>query len=234
MNYEALFKLSYGLYIVSAKHGDIKNGYIANTVFQVTAEPPQLAISCSKDNFSEKLIRDSGKFSVSILRENADSSLIGNFGYKSGREINKFIGIDYFVSSEDIPVVMDNCVAWFTCEITQIVDVDTHTLFIGRIINNDLLSAKKPLTYDYYRNVKKAKSPKNAPTYIDESKLSKNNDVKTSDSLRYECPACGYVYNSVLGDPDGGIAPGTKFEDIPDDWECPICGIGKEDFEQVL
>lgn len=229
MNIEAFFKLSYGLYIISAKHGDIINGYIANTAFQVTADPPRIAISCSKNNFSEKLINDSGKFSISILKENADSEIIGKFGYKSGKDLNKFEDTEFFLSDEGIPVVTDNCLAWFTCKLTKVVDVDTHTLFIAEILNNDLISDDKPLTYDYYHKVKKGKAPKNAPTYIDDKKIIEKSEPE--DIEKYECPACGYVYDSSVGDPDGGIAPGTKFEDIPDDWTCPVCGIGKEDFD---
>lgn len=86
MNTEAFFKISYGLYIISTAAGQKMNGYVANTAFQVTAEPPQIAISCNKDNFTTHLIQQSGLFSISILEEQASAEIIGLFGYKRDRK----------------------------------------------------------------------------------------------------------------------------------------------------
>ena len=95
MNFESYFKISYGLYIVTTQSGNKRGGYIANTVFQVTSNPPQFAISCNKDNYTTGLIKESELFSFSILSEKANPALIGNFGYKSGRDFDKFEGVNY-------------------------------------------------------------------------------------------------------------------------------------------
>ena len=234
MQIEAFFKLSYGLYVVSTKSGNTLNGYIANTVFQVTAEPPQLAISCSKDNYSEHLINESGAFSVSILSKDASSKVISTMGYKSGKEAKKFEEFNFIEGQLGTPILTDDCIAWFDCKVVQKLDVGSHILFIGEVIDSKLLDeSKDPLTYAYYREVKNGVAPKNAPTYIDKSKLSASVKDKTAVnkySQKWECTVCGQIYDPMEGDPDGGIAPGTPFEDIPDDWVCPTCGVSKEDF----
>lgn len=235
MNTEAFFKISYGLYIISTSFEGKMNGYIANTAFQVTAEPPQIAISCNKDNFTTALIQKSGLFSISILEEQASSEIIGLFGYKSGKDINKFENIQYINGKTGVPIVTDQSIAWFECKLVTQFEVGTHIVFIGEIIDNGLLDENKdPLTYAYYRNVKKGKAPKNAPTYIKPIEAVKDlPKANTSTSKKYKCLVCDHIYDPTEGDPDGGIAPGTAFEDIPDDWMCPVCGAGKEDFEPL-
>lgn len=175
MNFEAFFKISYGLYIISSSDGEKLNGYISNTVFQVTAEPPKMAISCNKDNYTASLIRKSKRFSVSVLHQDVKPPLIGSFGYKSGTEVNKFEGIEYIYGSTGVPIVTEDTIAWFECEVEEEQDVGTHLLFIGKIVNSELVDTEKlPLTYAHYRNVKRGVAPKNAPTYIDKSKLKKD------------------------------------------------------------
>jgi len=236
MQIEAFFKLSYGLYVVGTKSGNKLNGYIANTVFQVTAEPAQLAISCSKDNYSAQLIEESGVFSVSILHRDAAQHVISTMGYKTGTEINKFEGLNFIHGQSGAPILLDACLAWFDCKVVQKVDVGSHILFIAEVLDSKLIDeSKEEMTYAYYREVKNGVAPKNAPTYVDKSKLSspkKEDEKPSSNSLsqKWECTVCGQIYDPIEGDPDGGIAPGTAFEDIPDDWVCPTCGVSKEDF----
>ncbi|MCD6179072.1 MAG: flavin reductase [Bacteroidales bacterium] len=236
MQIEAFFKLSYGLYVVSTKSKDKLNGYIANTVFQVTAEPAQLAVSCSKDNLSAKMIDESGAFSVSIIHKDAGQKVISTMGYKTGYEINKFDGLNYIEGQSGSPILTDDCLAWFDCKVMQKVDVGSHILFIAEVLDSKLIEElKEPMTYAYYREVKNGVAPKNAPTYVDKSKLLKPKEkdlTKAADPLtqKWECTVCGEIYDPVEGDPDGGIAPGTPFEDIPNDWVCPTCGVSKEEF----
>ncbi len=234
MNTEAFFKITYGLYIVSSGSGDKKSGYIANTAFQVTSQPPQIAIACNKDNYTSGLIKESGAFSISVLKQKASSDLIGLFGYKSGEGIDKFKSTKYVTGSTGTPIVTSDTVAWFECKLVNQFDVGTHIVYIGEIINNDLLIADgEPLTYDYYKNVKKGKAPKNAPTYIKETVVEKP-EKATAGAARYQCLVCDHIYDPAEGDPDGGIEPGTLFEDIPDDWVCPVCGAAKSDFEIMV
>ncbi len=228
MNIEAFFKVSYGLYIIGAAYNGEKVGYVANTAFQVTAEPARFAISCSKDNHSGNIIRKSGAFSMSILEKYDSTDIIGLFGYKSSADVDKYSNTSYITGKTGAPIVVDKCVAWFECELEQEVELDTHIIFIGKLVNFDLLdAAKEPLTYSYYRDVKKGLAPKNAPTYI------KKEPAPEADGDIYSCDLCGYEYDPAEGDPDQGIPPGTPFEDLPDDWVCPLCGAEKEDFTKV-
>jgi len=233
MHFESYFKISYGLYIVTTQAGNIKGGYIANTVFQVTATPPQFAISCNKDNYSAQLIKQSGVFAFSVLSEKANPSLIGNFGYKSGRDFDKFAGVNYFKGKTGVPIVTDSSVAWFECKVTQSYEVGTHILFIGEAIDTGLIEESgKSLTYTYYREVLKGYSPKNAPTYIEKEKIEAVAVTIKKQEDVWQCQLCHYEYEESKGDPISGIAPGTSFLDLPDDWVCPICGADKTMFEK--
>ena len=233
MHFESYFKISYGLYIVTAQAGNIKGGYIANTVFQVTATPPQFAISCNKDNYTAQLIKQSGVFAFSVLSEKANPSLIGNFGYKSGRDFDKFAGVNYFKGKTGVPIVTDSSVAWFECKVTQSYEVGTHILFIGEAIDTGLIEESgKSLTYTYYREVLKGYSPKNAPTYIEKEKIEAVAVTIKKQEDVWQCQLCHYEYEESKGDPISGIAPGTSFLDLPDDWVCPICGADKTMFEK--
>ncbi|RLD40606.1 MAG: High molecular weight rubredoxin [Bacteroidetes bacterium] len=232
MNPKAYYKLTYGLYIISSKSGDKMNGYIANTAFQITAEPPQIAISCHKDNLSSSIIKDSGLFAISVLKQDVATKLIGTFGFKSGKNIDKFDSVDYKTGSTGIPIVTTDCVAWFECKLVQTVDVGSHILFIGEVVDNSLLDEnQEPLTYTWYQTVKNGKAPKNSPTYQKPKEL-KETDSK-SEFKKYECIVCNHIYDEAEGDAETGIPPGTRFEDLPDDWVCPTCGAEKADFEEV-
>ena len=115
---------------------------------------------------------ESKVFSISVLHKDAKAKLIGLFGYKSGRDINKFESINYITSKTGVPVVTDDTIAWFECELKQVIVVGTHLLFTGKVISGDMIDADmEPLTYTYYREVKKGFAPENAPTFIDKDKL---------------------------------------------------------------
>lgn len=237
MNLAAFFKLTYGLYILSSRDGEKLNGHISNTVFQITAEPSRMAVATHRDNLTTEYIRKSKVFAVSAIEQDVDLNFIGPWGFKSGREINKFDGVNYKTGKTGAPIVTDNCIAWYECEVEQHIEIGTHVIFIGKVIDLDIIDdKKKPLTYAYYREVIKGVSPENSPTYlgkdyekeaqepVEEEKKSQSNGQK------YRCTVCGYVYDPEAGDPISGIAPGTAFEDIPDNWTCPICGVTKADF----
>lgn len=226
INAEAFFKITYGLYIVSSSDGTRRSGYISNTVFQVTAEPPQFAIACSKNNYTSEIISAAGKFAVSMLKMDAGAALIGTFGYRSGRETDKFAGMVIKPGVTGAPIVMNDAIAFMECTVVQTIDLGTHLLYIARVEAAELIDAgAEPLTYAHYRSVRKGKAPKNAPTYIDPEKL----EAKPKQP-QYYCPACGYVYDPAIGDESSGIPPGTPFENLPDNWVCPVCGTPKEDF----
>jgi rubredoxin len=100
----------------------------------------------------------------------------------------------------------------------------------------EVVSEGDPLTYAYYHEVKQGKTPKKAATYIKEDQASQEveqEEVRMPDSKKYKCTVCGYIYDPDKGDPDNGIDPGTAFADLPDDWVCPVCGVGKDQFEPL-
>jgi rubredoxin/flavin reductase (DIM6/NTAB) family NADH-FMN oxidoreductase RutF len=238
MNIEVFFKVTYGLYILSSTWEGKFNGHINNTCFQVTSEPAQFAVCTHKDNLTTDYIKKSSVFSISVIQQNIDMDYIGHWGFKSGKDINKFAKINYKIGKSGAPIVLDNTLAFIECKVVGRVDVGSHIVFIGEVIDADILQENtEPLTYSYYRNVIKGYSPKNAPTYVEKNFLEKEEKVmeekpdKKADE--YVCSVCGYVYDPDEGDPTAGIEPGTPFEDLPDDWVCPICGVEKELFNRI-
>ena len=232
INIDAFFKVSYGMYLVSSRFQEEKVGYIANTVFQVTSQPPKFGISCNKGNYTSEIIKKSGAFAFSVLGEKASTGLIGDFGFRSSNEIDKFNGINYFFGETGSPIVTDSCLAWFDCRLSDTFDVGSHLIFIGEVIDANLIdSGQKVLSYDHYREVMKGFSPKNAPTFIDKSLVARETSNKSLQNELWQCQLCHFTYESEKGDPISGIDPGTKFNDLPQDWCCPICGADKTLFE---
>ena len=230
MDPKALHKISYGLYVVCSINGDKKNGQIANAIFQVTAEPQTIAISINKQNLTHEFLEKSKKFTVSVLSEEATMKFIGTFGFKSGKNIDKFENIEYKNTKANIPYLLDYTIAYIEAKIFDKIDVGTHTIFIGKVVDAEILNDKKPMTYEYYHKIKGGYSPKTAPTYRGEQKKEEKKEEKTMD--KYVCSVCGYVYDPEKGDPDNNIPAGTKFEDLPNEWTCPVCGAAKEAFEK--
>jgi len=234
MDLKTLNKISYGLYIICSKDGEKINGQIANALVQVTAEPAIIAVSINKKNLTHEYIEKSREFTISILSEKASMKFIGKFGFKSGKDIDKFENVKYKIGKNGVPIVLDTVIACIEAKVIDEVDVNTHTIFIGEVREAEVLSNDAPMTYEFYHRVKGGYSPKTAPTYSEEldSKDSNKKEKRGEKMDRYRCKICGYIYDPERGDPDGGIEPGTKFEDLPEDWVCPICGAGKKDFEK--
>jgi ferric-chelate reductase [NAD(P)H] len=167
LDLESLFKLNYGMCIVSSKKGNKFNGCIVNTVFQLTPEPPMVAASINRQCLTHEYITDSKVFTVSILSQEAPMSFIGNFGFKSGRDIDKFKGVNYKTGLTGAPIILDNIAAFLEAEVVESIDVITHTLFIAKIAACETLDEDaEPMTYNYYRDIKHGRTPKTAATYI--------------------------------------------------------------------
>ncbi len=226
---QALLKISYGMYIVTSGSTETGNGFISNSVFQVTSNPAQIAVCCNKDNFTANLIKQHKAFGISVLKQDCDSQLIGTFGYKSGKDVNKLEGRNIITGKTDTPLITDDSLAILECKLIATTDVGTHLIFIGEVIQTEILSDDTPLTYRYYREVKKGVAPKNAPTYIEKSSPTNQSN---SETKKYKCNICGYLYDEALGDPAQDIAKGTNFDDLPADWTCPVCGASTDDFNE--
>ena len=167
MNPHALHKLGYGVYVVTSRKGDRLNGQICNTVFQVTSEPPTVGVSINKDNLTWEFIQNSRVFAVSVLCQDTPLSFIGGFGFKSGRDTDKLAGVGHRIGVTGAPVVLDSAVAFLEAEVIGELSVGTHTIFVGRIVEGDVLNDRVCMTYDYYHQVKQGTTPKAAPTYTD-------------------------------------------------------------------
>ena len=173
MNPKVLHSISYGLFIVSTEANGKKNGYIANTVFQLTAEPVKFGVSCSKNNFTASMIKERKMFSVSVLEQDCGRKIISKFGYRSGEKEDKFTDVEYFTTENGIPVVTQSCVSWVEIKLLETIDLGTHYLFVGEAVDGEVLNDKEPLTYSYYINVYKGVAPKNAPSYISKEQRKK-------------------------------------------------------------
>ena len=170
MNLNALHKISYGMYIVGSHKGDKLNGQIANTVFQISSEPPTVAVSINKNNLTHEYIRDSKVFAASVLCQSATLPFIGGFGFKTGRDIDKMKGVNYKVGQTGSPIFLDHTSAYIEAEVIQDVDAGTHTIFIGKVVAAEILNENPCMTYEYYHQVKRGTTPKTAPSYIPKEK----------------------------------------------------------------
>ena len=233
LDLESLFKLSYGMYILSSKKDGRFNGCIVNTVFQLVPEPPMITVSVNRQCLTHEYITDSKVFTVSILSQEAPMAFIGRFGFRSGREIDKFEQVNFKINQTGTPIILDNTVGFIEAEVTGSIDVETHTLFIAGIVACETLDKdREPMTYAYYRDIKHGRTPKTAATYVKEKPVAELKEG-IKNMKKYECLMCGYIYDPAVGDPDNGAEAGTAFENLPDDWVCPECGASKDEFEPV-
>ena len=166
MDRSAFHSLSYGMYIVATGTAERQNGQICNTVFQVTSEPATIAISINRLNYTYECLGSAGSFSVSVLEEDTPMTFIGRFGFKSGRDIDKFEGTAFRTCSSGCPVVLEHATSFIECRIRESFDCGTHALFLGEVEDAGVLTQARPMTYAYYHMVKKGRSPDRAPTFI--------------------------------------------------------------------
>jgi flavin reductase (DIM6/NTAB) family NADH-FMN oxidoreductase RutF len=170
MNLNALYKLGYGMYVIGSHKDGKLNAQIANTVFQITSEPPTVAVSINKNNLTHEYIKASRVFTASVLCQATPLPYIGGFGFKSGRDTDKLANVNYKIGETGAPVVLDHATAYLEAKVTQDVDVGTHTIFIGKIVAAEVLTNDVCMTYEYYHQVKRGTTPKTAPSYIAKEK----------------------------------------------------------------
>ena len=204
-------KLSYGVYVVSTWDNGRPTGCTANSAMQITSSPATIAVSINHDNYTNQCINETGKFAISILSEKSEPSIIGTFGFKSGKEMNKFDDVKYSVE-DHMPVVSDSC-GYIACNVIDKMETATHTVFLGEVLGGEVFSDTDAMTYAYYHKVIRGKSPKNAPTYIPEEEKKEEKSVR-----RFKCQVCGYIYEG---------------EELPADFTCPLCGVPAEQFEEI-
>lgn len=163
-------KMSYGVYAVTSLDGIRPAGCICNSVMQITPYPVTVAVSMSRDNFTDQCIERSGVFAYSILSEQTRVKTIGILGFRSGKELDKFEEIEYEMAA-GVPVLKDSC-GYVVCRVINKMEACTHTVYLGEVVESHIYEgAPPPMTYAYYHQVIKGKSPKNAPTYAQEAPL---------------------------------------------------------------
>lgn len=207
MDSTALYKISYGLYLVSGCYDGKQNGCISNTIAQVSANPVKLTAALSKDNLTTEILKKSGRFTATVLCQSADMDIIGEFGFKTGRDVNKFEKFNTKLDTSGTQYLEDSMSAMFSCKVLESIDLGSHILFIGEVEEAVILSDEPVMTYEYYHQVKKGTTPKNAPSYQAETR-------KTG----YRCTVCGYV---------------EEADSLPEGYVCPICGNGIDYFEKI-
>ena len=189
-------KISQGMYVLTTMDG----GCVVDAVSQVSAgDQPLIAVAVMKTNYTNELIKKNKKFAISVLGMDVDMEIVKTFGFNSMRDINKFENGEFEVV--DNINVIKNSLGYMVCDVVDMIDNETHTLFIGKMYEGDVYQDKEVMTYAYYQEHK------------DELLQVKTENGKTA----WVCNLCGYVYYG---------------EELPDDFVCPICGVGKENFSK--
>ncbi len=207
MDPKAMFKLSYGLFVLTTKFFNKDNGCIINTAIQAASEPNQISICVNKANLTHDMIMQSREFTVSVISQEASFDLFKRFGFASGKDVDKFEGFGDKVKrgANGIYYVTEGTNAYISVKVEKTEDLGSHTMFVGTITDMEVLSPAPSATYAYYfENIK----PK-------PEAVGKTPEGQTV----WRCRICGYEY---VG------------EEMPDDFICPICKHPKEDFEKVV
>lgn len=213
MDQTALFTISYGLYILGAKEGDKLNACITNTGMQVTAIPEQISVTVAKSNLTHDMIMASGQFSLTPLTADNIIENVKRFGMQSGREVDKFEGIHYELDTLGNPYVVEGAAAVITGKVNKTVDVGTHTIFIADVVDAKTFKQNESITYGQYREIKA-----NGMQVMNNKQVADHKEVNHKPV--YECTVCHYEY-------EGDI----PFEELPDDYVCPICKQPKSVFK---
>jgi rubredoxin/flavin reductase (DIM6/NTAB) family NADH-FMN oxidoreductase RutF len=249
MNTDTFKKICCGMFVVASKMDKKINGQISNTVLQVTGNPIEIIAAINRQNLTYSYIKASKVFTATVLSTETPMTFIGTFGFKSGRDIDKFKSVNYKVGVTGAPVVLDYGVGYFEAQVISTLDCGAHTIFLGRVVDAQMIKDEaEPMSYDYYHVVKRGYTPKTAATYIEAKKKEEVEGVSKKTPApapkptkpavqatmpKYRCTVCGYIYDPEKGDPDSGVKPGVAFENLPDDWVCPVCGAAKSEFEKL-
>ncbi len=204
MNEKAMFKLSYGLFVITTRVGNKDNGCIINTAIQAASSPNQMSVSVNKANYTHDMIMEAGEFNVSVISQKATFDLFKRFGFQTGKEVDKFQNFDGFAKAANgMKYVTEGTNAYFTVKVTKTVDLGSHTSFIGEIVDMDIIDDAPSATYEYYHA-----SIKPQPEAKAEAK----------GKTIWRCMICGYEYEG---------------EEIPADFICPLCKHPASDFEKI-
>ena len=219
---QAFHSLSYGMYVIGTCLDNRDYGCVANTFAQVTSSPLQVSVALNKENATTAAVRQAGRFTASCLSEQADMQLVGTFGFHTSTELDKFAQHASARDEAGMPYVAEQCCAWFSAKVVSELDLGTHVLFVGEVQEcAKVADAAAPMTYAFYHQVKGGKTPPKASSYLgdDESAAApvESNDAD-QPKIAWRCTICGHM---------------EYVDELPDDFVCPVCGVGKEFFERV-
>lgn len=203
MDKKTMYKLTYGLFVLTSQAEGKDSGCIINTAGQVTSEPNRISITVNKANFTHDLVKKSGSFNISILSEEASFDTFRHFGFQSGREVDKFAGYeDCKRSANGLYYITAGTNGYISAKVEQAIDLGSHTMFIASVEDMEVLSGTASASYAYYQASIKPKPEKTAP----------------AGKTVWRCSVCGYVYEG---------------EELPEDFVCPLCKHPASDFEKV-
>ncbi len=223
MDAKVFHSMTYGLYVLGVKTREQVGGCVVNTLFQVTSEPAVFAVCVNTQNNTCGMIEKAGLFTASVLTEDCPSETIGLYGFKSSRDTDKSSGM--VLTQNGLPRLKEGLCAYMEFAVCEQLHMGTHDVFFARLISGETVSAGRPMSYAYYQTERKGKSPALAPTYVpEESRSQEAAPAKSAEAApsgkKYVCAICGYEYSGDI-----------PFEDLPDDWTCPVCGVPKSMFE---
>lgn len=209
--------MSYGLFILGVQTPEGKaTGCTVNTVFQLTSQPPVLAVSVNHQNYTNEILKQTGRVAISVLSQEADIGVIGGMGFRSGREYDKLKDVPHVVRPDGLPLITEGCCGVFVCKVVDQKELSSHTLFFCEVEEAYRTGQGKvpPMTYAYYHSAKNGTEPPTAPTYIPPEPEKAQGEV-------WVCDICKYEYKGEI-----------PFEDLPEDWTCPICHQPKSVFHK--
>lgn len=203
MDKKAMYRLTYGLFVLTARQDGKDSGCIINTAGQVTSSPNRISITVNKDNYTHDLVKASGKFNISVLSQKASFEIFRHFGFQSGRDVDKFDGYSACRRSENgLYYITEGTNAYISATVEQAIDLGSHTMFIASVDDMEVLAADPSATYEYYQSSIKPKPQESA----------------SSGKTVWRCTVCGYIYEG---------------EELPADFICPLCKHPASDFEKA-
>ncbi len=217
MDQTALFKLSYGLYVVGVKNGDSFGGCIVDALMQVTSDaPPLLMLGSMRNNLTNQLLHETGECTISVLRADIDPFVIANFGFQSARKADKWVNVEHVVK-DGLPVLLD-AASYLRCRVVEAKELSTHTVFTCEVVdawNGD----GEPLLYGDYQKHMKDAARQAFQAFSSGGQKAASSGAQQAPKPQWVCSVCGYIYD--------GEEP---FEELPDAWQCPRCGQPKAVF----
>lgn len=216
MDNKALYSLQYGVFLLGSKNADGSkiNACITNTCFQAANGPTRIAISVIKQNLTCEMIEESGEFALSVLSKNCSLETIKRFGYQSGRTADKFAGFSYEKGTNGCPYISSEACAVIEAKVCNKLDLGSHMLFIAEIVDAKVLGSDEALTYAYYQSHIKNKADASAAAGAGAA-----GGAGPEKKIKgWRCKICGYEYVGA---------------DLPEGFECPICGHPADDFEPI-